>query len=94
MNSPSIIRIPFLFTVAAFYGYLVERARRGERRAASVQDAMRARQEFLTTVTHEIRTPMHCLLGWTDLLLDTDFDAEQRDLAERLRRSGRSLLAI
>jgi len=32
-NSPSLIRIPFLFTAAAFYGYLVDRARHERRRA-------------------------------------------------------------
>jgi signal transduction histidine kinase len=32
-ESPSLIRIPFLFTVAAFYGYMVERTRTERRRA-------------------------------------------------------------
>ena len=32
-SSPSLIRIPFLFTTAVFYGYLVERTRQESRRA-------------------------------------------------------------
>lgn len=32
-QSPSLIRIPFLFTAAVFYGYLVERTRRERQRA-------------------------------------------------------------
>ncbi len=32
-NSPSLIRIPFLFTATAFYGYLVERSRSERKRA-------------------------------------------------------------
>ena len=32
-SSPSLIRIPFLFTAAAFYGYLVDRVRREQQRA-------------------------------------------------------------
>ncbi|MFQ5847547.1 MAG: response regulator, partial [Candidatus Methylomirabilales bacterium] len=31
-SSPSLIRIPFLFTAAAFYGYLVDRVRREQQR--------------------------------------------------------------
>ncbi|MFQ6024707.1 MAG: putative bifunctional diguanylate cyclase/phosphodiesterase [Acidiferrobacterales bacterium] len=32
-SSPSLIRIPFLFTAAAFYGYLIDRVRHEQRRA-------------------------------------------------------------
>ncbi|MBX3026604.1 HAMP domain-containing histidine kinase [bacterium] len=36
-TSPSLIRIPFLFTTAIFYGHLVERARREQQRADSAE---------------------------------------------------------
>ena len=36
-TSPSLIRIPFLFTTAIFYGHLVERTRREEQRADSAE---------------------------------------------------------
>jgi signal transduction histidine kinase len=36
-TSPSLIRLPFLFTTAIFYGYLVERTRREGRRADSAE---------------------------------------------------------
>ena len=36
-TSPSLIRIPFLFTTAVFYGYLVERTRQESRRADSAE---------------------------------------------------------
>lgn len=36
-SSPSLIRIPFLFTTAIFYGHLVERARREGRRADTAE---------------------------------------------------------
>ncbi len=43
-NSPSLIRIPFLFTAAAFYGFLVERTRR-ERGRAELGEAVRRQVE-------------------------------------------------
>ncbi len=44
-DSPSIIRIPFLFSAAAFYGHLVERTR-SERGRAEVVDTERRRAEI------------------------------------------------
>jgi len=36
-SSPSLIRVPFLFTTAIFYGHLVDRTRREEQRADSAE---------------------------------------------------------
>jgi signal transduction histidine kinase len=93
-SSPSIIRVPFLFSAAAFYGYLVDRVRREERKVVAAQLSARARGEFLATVSHEIRTPMNGVVGWTELLLETPLTREQREYALGVRRSGQSLLAI
>ncbi len=54
-NSPSLIRIPFLFTAAAFYGHLVDRTR-SERRRADVVDKDRRRAEAaLMAKTEELQ---------------------------------------
>lgn len=61
---------------------------------AAAEAATAAKGRFLATMTHELRTPLHGMLGSAELLLSTDLDAEQAELAHLLRRSGSALLTI
>jgi PAS domain S-box-containing protein len=57
-------------------------------------DANTAKTEFLATVSHEVRTPLHGILGMAQLLRRTDLSERQAGFLETLARSGRTLLSL
>jgi PAS domain S-box-containing protein len=61
---------------------------------ASAESANRAKSEFLTTMSHEMRTPMNAILGMADLLSESPLAEEQRDYVRVFQKAGANLLGL
>ena len=54
----------------------------------------RAKSSFLANVIHELRAPLDDVIGFGELLDDTNLDPEQQGYLGRMRASTRALMAI
>lgn len=59
-----------------------------------LEEASRLKSEFLSNMSHEIRSPLNAILGLAYLLEHAHLDHNARDMVNKIRTSGRSLLGI
>lgn len=82
---------------AAFAGVALENVRRlalEQQLAAELAEAVEQRRAMMSTVSHEFRTPLTCIDGFTGMLLsqwDAYDDDRRRNLVERIRHHSDDL---
>ena len=63
----------------------------------SEEDALKANEtksQFLANMSHEIRTPLNAIIGFSDILSNSDMQVEHREKAEIISKSAKALLNI
>ncbi len=73
--------------------YLQEKALL-KREKEIAEEAMKAKQRFLSNMSHEIRTPMNAIIGFTNVMLRTNLDDKQRDYLNAIKISGDNLIVL
>jgi PAS domain S-box-containing protein len=82
--------------VAIFDDVTETKHREAEMREARdrAQAGDRAKGHFLATMSHEVRTPLNGIVGFTSLLLDTPLTTEQREYVQTIRLSTEALIQL
>ena len=91
----------FLAALGARYQRVEQRLRtasaeatEAHQQAVELAAVMRTKDEFIAYISHEVRTPLNAVLGFSRLLDETSLDEDQRSLVRSLNSSGRLLLAL
>ena len=58
------------------------------------EDAVKAKQQFLSNMSHEIRTPMNAIVGFTNVILKTKLDEPQKQYLDAIKASGDALITL
>lgn len=58
------------------------------------ETAIRARNDFLEVMNHEMRTPMHAIIALSSLLQESELSPEQRSMVDTILKSSNLLATL
>jgi PAS domain S-box-containing protein len=75
-------------------GVAEEAKRKAESATLLAENAVKAKQQFLSNMSHEIRTPMNAIIGFTKVVLKTDLSDKQKEYLTAIKLSGDALIVL
>ncbi len=60
----------------------------------AAEDYAKAQSDFIANMSHEIRTPLTTIIGYSDLLAETDMPSDCSVHLAKIRRAGKMLLGL
>src|SRR5665648_590912 len=75
---------------------LIAEEAKGKAESATViaENAVKAKQQFLSNMSHEIRTPMNAIIGFTKVVLKTELTSKQKEYLTAIKMSGDALIVL
>ena len=86
--------IGLLLTMVALSVYVLSLVRRLNDALHHAKAANLAKRRFVSTVSHEMRTPLNAIIGMLELLRDTPLNVEQSGMVKTIGQSSRAMLGL
>ena len=86
-----LVSIGVIFTV---YSQMQKRRRQAELERFRAEEVSRSKSAFLSNMSHDIRTPMNAIIGFTDLALTKKDMEGVRDYLQKIKLSSNHLLSL
>ena len=93
ITSSLVLGASVCMTVVGYSGRLNERVRWWQDACERERAALRAKSAFLSTMSHELRSPLHVIVGYADMIRD-DVPAALREALTRIEQSALDLLHL
>ena len=61
---------------------------------SKAENAMQAKQHFLSNMSHEIRTPLNAIIGFTKVISKTSLSEKQQEYVSAIKSSGDTLIVL
>lgn len=71
-----------------------EEKRKSKLELEKVREADRLKSAFLANMSHEIRTPLNAIVGFSDLIAETEEDSEKEQYREIIHKNNELLLQL
>lgn len=77
-----------------FENELIEAKSNAEKAKITAEEAVKAKQQFLSNMSHEIRTPLNAIIGFTKVVLKTELTEKQKEYISAIKISGDALIVL
>jgi len=86
--------VGLLIAMVALSVYVLSLVRRLNDALRHAEAANLAKRRFVSTVSHEMRTPLNAIIGMMELLRDTPLNVEQSGMVKTVDQSSRAMLGL
>jgi signal transduction histidine kinase len=74
--------------------HVLRRLAESQKAQEVAEESARLKEQFIASISHEMRTPMNAIYGMSNLIAQTNLNSEQRNYIDSIKQSSEILLGV